>query len=102
MLGGGVNGFVSQGVGGQLCGLVIGGLASLMVFGGRWTAWVVGFMAGLTLAARLTEMAGWRESFAGLTLIALAASAVGSAYAWFAGQYAAVVKPILSPQVDGE
>lgn len=99
-VGGTIGGTVGEALGGGLwgsvSGLVVGGLCTLLIFTGRFVAWLVAFSAGLTLASRLVSVLELRDHFAGLAIVALAAAIAGKLYSTMAGRYLAAVRPALA------
>jgi hypothetical protein len=94
-IGGSVNEVLGGGVRGSLCGLAIGGLSSRLMFGAPWLAWLIGFSAGLTLAARLVSVFQSHGHWVGLALAALMAAAAGKLYSAMARRYLGLLRPIL-------
>ena len=68
-------------------GLAVGALSILFMFAGRLGAWLVGFSAGLLLAAELADAFELRDHLFGLALVALVASTAGKLYSAAARGY---------------
>lgn len=100
VLGGGANDFISHGIWGPICGCVVGGVASVLIYSGIWMSQGIGFMVGLTLAASLIEMTQWRGEFIGLALVAIIASLSAVLYAGMARSYAKLMTRLLAQRCD--
>ena len=70
-----------------ICGIVVGGLASLLSLVHRHFLWCIGFLAGLTLAHRLLEWTELQEGFLAVAIAALSASLYARVYSWLLGWY---------------
>jgi hypothetical protein len=90
-----VNEALGGGVWGSICGLAIGGLSSFVMFGAPWLAWLIGFSAGLMLAARLVSAVQLDDHWVGLAMAALVAAGAGKLYSAMARRYLSVMRPVL-------
>ena len=84
-----------------ICGIVVGGLASLMSLVHRHVLWCIGFLAGLALAHRLLEWTELQEGFLALAIAALSASLYARVYSWLLGWYTRIVTSTLLDHEDG-
>lgn len=101
VLGANVTEAIGAGFWAHATGLVVGALSIVLMFAGRPGAWLVGFSAGLLLAAQLVDAFELRNHLFGLALVALVASTAGKLCSAAARGYLTFIQPAFGDSSDG-
>jgi len=100
VLGANVTEAIGTGFWAHATGFVVGALSIVLMFAGRPGAWLVGFSAGLLLAAQLVDAFELRNHLFGLALVALVASTAGKLCSAAARGYLDFIQPAFGDSSD--